>query len=65
MLGLSSSAGIVLTASGTTLYEWDPQRGGDWETVTDFAAAGLTAVSRLAVSPRGDRLAIVAVPREP
>jgi len=57
--------GIVLAASGTTLYEWDPQRGGDWERVTDFAAAGLTAVSRLAVSPRGDRLAIVAVPKEP
>lgn len=57
-------AGIVLTASGTTLYAWDPRRGGDWETVTDFAPAGLTNVTRLAVSPRGDRLAIVAVPKE-
>ena len=58
-------AGIVLTASGTTLYQWDSQRGGDWQAVMDFAAAGLTSVTRLAVSPRGDRLAIVAVPREP
>jgi hypothetical protein len=30
--------------------------------VADLAAAGLTNVSRLAVSPQGDRLAIVAVP---
>jgi len=57
--------GIVLTASGTKLYQWDRQRGGDWEAVADFAAAGLTNVTRLAVSPKGDRLAIVAVPAQP
>lgn len=56
---------VVLTASGTKLYQWDPQRGGDWELVADFAAAGLTNVTRLAVSPKGDRLAIVAVPAQP
>jgi hypothetical protein len=54
--------GIVLTASGTKLYQWDPQSGGNWELVADFAAAGLTNLTRLAVSPKGDRLAIVAVP---
>lgn len=57
--------GIVLTASGTRLYQWDQQRGGDWETVADFAPARLTNVTRLAVSPRGNRLAIVAVPQAP
>ena len=57
--------GIVLTASGTTLYQWDSRRGGEWEVVADFAPAGLTNVTRLAVSPRGDRLAIVAVPAIP
>lgn len=55
--------GIALTASGTTLYQWDPQRGGAWEPVADFAAAGLTNLTRLALSPTGDRLAIVAVPQ--
>ncbi len=54
---------IVLMARGTKLYQWNPRRGGEWEEAADFAAAGLTNVSRLAVSPRGDRLAIVAVPR--
>jgi hypothetical protein len=57
--------GVVLTARGTKLYQWDPQRGGDWEPVADFAAAGLTNATRLAVSPTGDRLAIVAVPAQP
>ncbi len=56
--------GSVLTASGTKLYRWDVKRGGEWEEVTDFAAAGLTDVTRLAVSPTGDRLAIVAVPAD-
>lgn len=55
--------GIVLTASGTTLYQWDSERGGDWEPIADFASAGLTSLTRLAVSPKGDLLAIVAVPR--
>jgi len=57
--------GIVLTASGTTLYQWDSRRGGAWERVADLAAAGLGNVTRLAVSPQGDRLAIVAVPVAP
>ena len=57
--------GIVLTASGTKLYQWDSRRGGAWEQVADFAAAGLSSVTRLAVSPKGDRIAIVAVPAAP
>lgn len=57
--------GIVLTASGTTLYQWNSRSGGAWEKVADFAAAGLSNVTRLAISPRGDRLALVAVPAAP
>ena len=57
--------GIVLTASGTALYQWDPRTGGDWTKVADLAAFGLTNLTRLAVSPRGDRIALVAVPRAP
>jgi len=60
-----TSDGIVLTASGTKLYQWDSRRGGVWEQVADFAAAGLSSVTRLAVSPKGDRIAIVAVPAAP
>jgi hypothetical protein len=45
------------------VYQWNPRRGPDWEEIADFSADGLTNVTRLAVSPSGDRLAIVAVPR--
>ena len=57
--------GIALTASGTTLYQWDPQHGGGWGMVADFAPAGLTNVTRLAISRKSDRIAIVAVPKGP
>ena len=56
---------VVLTASGTTLYQWHWQSGGEWRPLVDFAAAGLRNITRLAISPKGDRLAIVAVPAQP
>ena len=53
--------GLLLTAHGGSLYGWRP---GDstWKAVADLGALGLTNVTRLAVSPRGDWLAIVAEP---
>lgn len=57
--------GVVLTAVGTKLYQWNSRGGGAWDEVADLAAAGLTNVTRLAVSPKGDRLALVAVPAVP
>lgn len=55
--------GIALAGRGTQLYQWNPRRSLTWEEIADFSAAGLTNVTRLAVSPKADRLAIVAVPR--
>jgi len=54
--------GHVLSASGSTLLS---RRTGasSWSTVGDFAAAGLTDVTRMAVSPDGRWLAIVAIPK--
>ncbi len=54
--------GTLLMAHGGTLYSW---RTGEsqWTAAADLAALGLAGVSRLAVSPRGDRIAIVAVRR--
>jgi dipeptidyl aminopeptidase/acylaminoacyl peptidase len=56
------SPSVVLTGSGSRLFAWTKGTGG-WEPVGDFAAAGLTAISRLAVSPDGRWLAIVATPK--
>ncbi|OFW08063.1 MAG: hypothetical protein A3H96_21955 [Acidobacteria bacterium RIFCSPLOWO2_02_FULL_67_36] len=54
--------GTAIVAHGGTLYAW---RKGDssWRGTVDLAALGLSNVSRLAVSPKGDRLALVANPR--
>jgi hypothetical protein len=54
--------GLLLTAHGGTLYGW---RAGDksWQAVADLAALGLKNVTRLAVSPKGDRIAFVAEPQ--
>lgn len=51
--------GTLLLAQGSTLYSW---RQGEtvWSPIVDLGARGLTNLSRLAVSPKGDYLAIVA-----
>ena len=50
--------GLLLMAHGGVLYAW---RGGDaeWRRVADLDALGLTGVTRIAVSPKGDRIAFV------
>lgn len=57
--------GVLLMAQGSKVYQWSAARGTEWEEVADFAGAGLQSITRLAVSPRGDRLALVAADRTP
>ena len=52
--------GLVLASDGTTLYQWDSHGTASWQPVADLGALGLKGVTRLALSPAGDRLAIVA-----
>lgn len=52
--------GSLLTARGTTVYRWRPNAGDDWQAVHDFGGEVTGAISRLAVSPDGRWLAIVA-----
>lgn len=51
--------GLLLTAHGGSLHGW---RAGDasWKVLADLGALGLTNVTRLAVGPKGDWLALVA-----
>ena len=51
--------GDILSASGNQLLRW---RAGQptWEVVAQFSEPGLQKISRLAVSPKGDRIALVA-----
>lgn len=52
--------GLVLASDGTTLYQWNSHSTASWQPVADLGALGLKGVTRLALSPAGDRLAIVA-----
>lgn len=52
----------ILMSGGTTIYSWTAG-AGTWTEVFDAAAHGLGAVSRLAVSPNGDAVAIVVAER--
>lgn len=55
------SPSVVLTGSGSRLLAWTKGATG-WDPVAEFSAAGLTDITRLAVSPDGHWLAIVATP---
>ncbi|MEO1078033.1 MAG: hypothetical protein AAFY29_00650 [Pseudomonadota bacterium] len=50
--------GVLMSTAGSRVLLW---RDGDWQTVVDLDHLGLK-LSRLAVSPGGDRLALVAEP---
>ena len=53
-------AGSLLAGKGSKLYHWTS--GADWVEIADLTTAGISSITRLAVSPTGDRLAIVALP---
>jgi WD40 repeat protein len=52
-------AGVLLMANGSKLFA---RKGSDWAwvEVADFSSAGLKNITRIAVSPKGDRIALVA-----
>ena len=50
--------GTILMSAGTKVFSWT-RGGAGWTEVFDAAASSLGAVSRLAVSPKGDAVAIV------
>ena len=51
--------GFLLAGQGAKLFEFDPAKDRDWKEVADFSASGLKSITRLAVSPRGDKIALV------
>lgn len=53
-------SGTLLMAKEAKLYSWNPEKDKDWREVGDFSGLGIKSITRLAVSPAGDRLAMVA-----
>jgi WD40-like Beta Propeller Repeat len=56
--------GTLLMVKGATLYGWRRGQSG-WKEVASLQRLSLAGVSRLAVSPQGDYLALVGPPRQP
>src|SRR5258708_39972460 len=53
-------SGTLLMAKDSKLFSVIPLTGKAWSEVADFSAAGLDGIPRIAVSPKGDRIAVVA-----
>ena len=53
--------GMLVMADKDVLYGWRRGQSG-WNHLADLAALGLHGVTRLAISPRGDRIAFVTAP---
>ena len=56
-------SGVLLTSLGSTILAWDATARA-WQRVADLSALNLT-VTRMAVSPNGDRIAFVGQPAAP
>lgn len=54
--------GRLIAGNGGKLLVCDLKTQSTWEEVADLSDAGVGGITRLAVSPAGDRIAIVAVP---
>ncbi|MFZ5624337.1 MAG: TolB family protein [Gemmatimonadota bacterium] len=53
--------GTLLMGSGSVIYRWAASAG--WQPVGDLASQGVTGISRMAVSPDGKWIAVVAAER--
>jgi len=52
--------GVMLMSDGSTLFQYDPQSSNDWVSLLDFKKFRLKNISRIAMSPLGDMVALVA-----
>ena len=59
-----TSRGTLLMASVHTIYEWNPTHPDEWRPVAQFDDPELQGLTRIALSPRGDRIALVSTPRD-
>jgi len=55
-------SGVLLMAKDSKVFSLLPLQGKNWEEIGDFSKAGLKGITRIAISPKGDRIAIVTLP---
>jgi len=50
----------IVCGRGSTLLWWSGKAGAEWRQIADLRASGVNAITRIAVSPQGNRIAFVA-----
>lgn len=53
-------AGALLMAKDAKLFKWEASKDKDWVEIADLSGAGLKILTRIAISAKGDRIAMVA-----
>jgi hypothetical protein len=59
-----TSRGTLLMASGNAIHEWNPAKPEEWPVVHRFSEPDVQGITRIALSPSEDRIAVVSVPRD-
>lgn len=59
-----TSRGTLLMASGNAIHEWNPATPDQWPVVHRFSEPDLQGITRIALSPAEDRIAVVSVPSD-
>ena len=59
-----TSRNTLLMASGNAIHEWNPEKPTEWPVVHRFSEPDLQGITRIALSPAGDRIAVVSIPRD-
>lgn len=59
-----TSRGTLLMASGNAIREWDPKHPEAWPVVHQFTEPDLQGITRIALSPAEDRIALVSIPND-
>jgi hypothetical protein len=54
----------IFIASGPEIREWDPRKPGEWPVVQRFEHPDLQGITRIAISPEFERVAIVSTARD-
>lgn len=58
-------SGVALVSKGSQIYEYDPNVSQSWNYGQNLAEFGLRGISRLAVNPSGNKIAVVVTEQSP
>jgi len=55
-----SPSGVLITANNDKLFKLQPGKDTEWQQIADLSSLGIKGITRIAISPAGDKIAFVA-----